>query len=313
MNNPAEVKRLRDHILSRGDRLIAGDFSNFDGTLCPQVLYRALEVIEDFYRGSEEDRLVRAVLFEDIVSSVHLKRDLLYVWTHSQPSGNPLTSYLNSLYNSISMRYVWLKIAPDGFKNMVAFDSNVAMQSYGDDNLVGVSRRCDFFNQVAITEGYTHLNMVYTMESKTGEVIPFRDISQVSYLKRGFRCNEDGLWVAPLELGVILEMGQWVHGTVDSRQMCIDTCATALGELTLHGREVYEREAPKFEDAARRANLRLFVPTYDEAYDSWKARALLEKDLEIGAGVDCRVTPAAKPVPEPGFDPSGEDFDLQAC
>lgn len=308
MHSPAEVKMLRDYVTSKGKNMIAGDFSNFDGTLCPQVLYAALEVIENFYQGSEEDRLVRRVLFSEVACSVHMRDGLLYLWTHSQPSGNPLTSYVNSLYNSISMRYVWYHLAPEGLRNMRSFAENVSLVSYGDDNLLGVSDRTDWFNQVAITDGYKLLNMVYTMESKTGEVIPFRTINEVSFLKRSFRRDEDLTWVAPLDLLVILEMGQWVHGDIDQRALCMSNVREALKELTLHGREVYEENAPKFRNACKAANLPVYVGDYDEAVDEWKAQVGLVKDLAIGAGVYHRVMPAAKPDSKPDFGLSGEPF-----
>jgi hypothetical protein len=307
---PAEVKRLVDHITSKGDGIVAGDFSNFDGTLCPQVLYKVLEIIEDFYQGSEEDQLVRRVLFEDITNSLHMRGSCLYMWTHSQPSGNPLTSFINSLFNSISIRYVWMMIAPSGFRNMVSFRNNVAMQSYGDDNLIGVSRLvANWFNQITITEGYKHLNMVYTMEDKTGEIIPLRNISQVSYLKRSFRLTADGYWVAPLDRCVIMEMPQWVHGDIDQAELCVTTMATALVELALHGEEIYREVSPSFSAAARVANLPLLVMSYDEMVDLWMARVGLTQDLVIGADDNCRVSSAAKPDPKPGAILSGWPFE----
>lgn len=308
MHDPAEVKRLKDHLTSKGPNVVAGDFSNFDGTLCPQILYGALEVIEDFYQGTDEDRLVRDVLFSEIVNSIHLRDDCLYTWTHSQPSGNPMTSYINSLYNSISMRYVWAITAPIGMKSMVSFAANVAMQSYGDDNVINVSPTCDWFNQMTITEGYKALNMTYTMEDKSGASVLFRTLPEISYLKRSIRKTEEGLWVAPLDLTTILEIGQWVHGDLDPMSLCVGNMANALEELAMHGQTIYDQHATTFRTVARSQHIPLLVPSYREQVDTWKARVGLTKDLVIGAGACHRVTPAAKPDPKQGFDPSGELF-----
>jgi len=95
---------------SKGKKVIAGDFSNFDGTLLLPILYRILDIIQAFYDDGKENALIRHVLWKEIVNSIHLCGDNVYLWTHSQPSGCPITAILNSLYNSVSMRYCWMVV-----------------------------------------------------------------------------------------------------------------------------------------------------------------------------------------------------------
>ena len=140
---------------------------------------------------------------------------------------------------------------------MRSFSEHVALVSYGDDNLLGVSNTTDWFNQVAITEGYKLLDMVYTMESKTGEIIPFRDISEVSFLMRMFRRDEDLTWVAPLDLESIFNPLLWVRKGKDSEGSVEAAIYLALQELALHGRETWAEYAPLILKESERKHYKL--------------------------------------------------------
>ena len=91
--------------------MVAGDFSNYDGTLHVTIVWRILDVIEDFYKAGkdycEKHARVRRCLWESTVNAYHLCGNELYKVNHSQPSGNPMTAILNSIYNSIACRYVF--------------------------------------------------------------------------------------------------------------------------------------------------------------------------------------------------------------
>jgi len=233
--------------------VIAGDFSNFDGTLVADILYKILDIVNDFYDDGEENATIRRVLWAEIVNSIHLCRDNLYMWTHSQPSGCPITSILNSLFNSVSMRYVWMLIVEDSMKNMKSFNENVSMVSYGDDNCVNISDKViHVFNQVTIAEGYKQIGMTYTDESKTGEIIPYRELSEVAYLKRKFRWEESEMqFIAPLNLDVVLEMVNWIRGELDAEEATRLNLEASAFELSLHGKEIFDKWIVEYKKASR--------------------------------------------------------------
>lgn len=256
------AKRLR----SKGDKVIAGDFSNFDGTLVLEILAEVVEIVNKFYDDGEENAQIRRVLWREIVNSVHVCGDNVYLWTHSQPSGCPITAILNSLYNSISMRYVWLTVMPEEYCTMKAFNEHVAMVSYGDDNCVNISDAViDRFNQLTIAEGYKEMGMTYTDETKSGDMIPYRSLGEISYCKRGFQWNEDEhQYIAPLELSVVLEMVNWVRGDFDNEERTVENMETSAFELSLHGREIFDQWIGKYKQAARGLQTRPLFLTYDE-------------------------------------------------
>jgi len=227
-----------------GERVFAGDFSTFDGTLNSGIMKEFAAVANAFYDDGEENALVREVLMLEIFNSVHLCSGKFIQLTHSQPSGNPLTTVLNSFYNSVSMRIAYYRCFGDdqAQRKAPAFSDNVSMVSYGDDNVINFSGNvASVFNQNTVTRAYATFGMIYTDESKSdGEVADWRKISEVNYLKRGFRF-EDGVWRAPLALEVILESCNWVRKCPDELEACIQNCETAFRELAHHPADVFEK------------------------------------------------------------------------
>lgn len=233
--------RLRHHLQQKGPKVFAGDFSNFDGTLSSQILEACCDLINEWY--GDEHQLLRRTLFEEIIHSVHINGNKIYMWTHSQPSGNPLTAILNSLYNCISMRIVWqLLCGPHGY-TIRDYNTYVNLAAYGDDNVGNVSDRViDWFNQCTITEAYKVIGMVYTDETKSGASITYRHLNEVVFLKRAFRyVPEISRCFAPLNLDVVLEMANWIRGDLDQGPATLENVTTAIEELSLHEEAVFDK------------------------------------------------------------------------
>jgi hypothetical protein len=253
---------------SKGKKVIAGDFSNFDGTLLLPILYRILDIVNEFYNDGEENALVRHVMWKEIINSIHLCGDNVYMWTHSQPSGCPITAILNSIFNSVSMRYCWMVVFKNDpiMQSMRMFNKHVAMVSYGDDNVINISDEiCERFNQLTIAQAYATIGMIYTDEAKSGEMVKYRDIESVAYLKRKFVWNpEEMMWVAPLAMETVLEMTNWIRGDLDQELSTSVNLETSAFELSLHGKETFDFWIKKYVHASRDFVDRPCFLTYDE-------------------------------------------------
>lgn len=244
--------------LSRfGDKVFAGDFSQFDGTLNSCIMKEFAQVANSFYGDGEENARIRETLMLEIFNSIHLCDGKFIQLTHSQPSGNPLTTVLNSFYNSVSMRIAYYRCF-DG--KAPAFSDNVSMVSYGDDNVINFSDQvADRFNQNTVTQAYATFGMIYTDESKsTGEIAPWRKLSEVNYLKRNFRL-EDGVYRAPLALETILESCNWVRKCPDLVEACVQNCETAFRELAQHPPAVFKENVELIAQALYKATNRFPV------------------------------------------------------
>ena len=195
--------------------MVAGDFSNYDGTLHVTILWRILDVIEDFYKAGkdycEKHAQVRRCLWESTVNAYHLCGNELYKVNHSQPSGNPMTAILNSIYNSIACRYVFYQ------KGLTDFNSKISMIAYGDDNILSLRNDIkDLFQQEVITDGFKQIGMTYTDEEKTGRPYGYKKLEECFFLQRGFKKDEDiGIWIGPLKISSILECFNWIKETND--------------------------------------------------------------------------------------------------
>jgi len=257
-------------LLSKGKKVIAGDFSNFDGTLVQDILYKILDIVNDFYNDGEENAKIRRVLWAEIVNSIHICKNNLYMWTHSQPSGCPITAILSSIFNSVSMRYVWMLIVENEKKNMRDFNAHVAMVSYGDDNCANISDEViGMFNQVTISKGYEQLGMTYTDEGKTGEIVPFRKLDEIAYLKRKFKYDSDEVqYLAPLDMETILEMLNWVRGELDVEEGTRLNLETSAFELSLHGKDVFDEWIGKYRQASHYFEQRpIFLTHFQYRYE----------------------------------------------
>lgn len=247
--------RTAKRCTSKGKKVIAGDFSNFDGTLLLPILYKMLDIINAFYNDGEENNMIRHVLWKEIINSVHVCGDSVYLWTHSQPSGCPITAILNSIYNSISMRYCWMVVyeGKPQMQSMKMFNSNVAMVSYGDDNIVNISDAvCEEFNQITIAQAYATIDMIYTDELKSGDMVKYRDLSSIAYLKRKFVWDKNEMqFLAPLALETVLEMTNWIRGELDQESSTSENLETSAFELSLHGREIFDEWIGKYKIACR--------------------------------------------------------------
>ena len=103
--------------------------------------------------------MVRKELWRNIVCSTHINGNILYNLNHSQPSGNPATAILNSMYNSIACRYTFYK------RCSYNFNEEVVMIAYGDDNVLSISDTVkDRFNQETMSEDFAEIGMTYTDE-----------------------------------------------------------------------------------------------------------------------------------------------------
>lgn len=255
--NPYSVdwERITKKMKKKGNRVIAGDFGNFDGTLVAQVLWAIfweifvpwLEEFTDFSTQNGLDVLKTCMgLWTHLTNSVHIFRDNVYMWTHSQPSGNPFTVIINCLYNSSIMRLAWIRImktkAPH-LCSMEKFRAHVSMISYGDDNILNISDDVlPLYNQETLSEVMLEMKHEYTDEGKSGVIIQSRTLEEVYFLKRGFVFNESlQRTVGPLKLEVIYEMLNWTRNTIDPNVILMSNIGTAFREIVFHGREEYDK------------------------------------------------------------------------
>jgi hypothetical protein len=226
------------------DRIVAGDYKAYDKKMSPKEILAAFDVIIHFCKLSgnytEEDiTVIRGIAEDTAFAVVDFNGDLVELFG-SNPSGNPLTVILNSIVNSLRMRYAYYLLNP--VKDVTTFGTYVALMTYGDDNIMSVSKECEWFNHTAISEIFSTLDIVYTMADKEAKSVPFIHINEASFLKRTWRYDEDmKCMMGPLDHDSIEKMlTVWVKSkAVTEEYQGVSVLCTALQEYFFYGKKTF--------------------------------------------------------------------------
>jgi hypothetical protein len=186
----------------------------------------------------------------------------------SNPSGHPLTVIVNSLANSLYMRYVYCLLNPEG-QNCDNFKKDVALMTYGDDNIMGVKQGCDWFNHTRIQYALSTIGIKYTMADKEAESVPYISITQASFLKREWRFDNDiGYHMCPLEHDSIVKMlTRVVASSIPLEEQTMEVVASAVREYFHYGKDVFELKSEMLQKAVEEAGLLPYVE--DHTFPSW--------------------------------------------
>jgi hypothetical protein len=221
----------------------AGDFSGYDGSEKPDIHWAVLDGINKWYNDGPINMMVRRILWLEVVNSRHIVKGTVVEWCSSLPSGHPLTIIINCIYNHILFRCCWIKLG----LVITDFRYRVYLIVCGDDNAYTVHPSVrETFNELSIVAPMAELGMKYTTELKGTAIHKFRKLSEIEFLKRGFREEAYlGRYVAPLRLDVVLEIPFWTKKKGDRDNIAASNLMESLKELALHGQPVYEEWAPK--------------------------------------------------------------------
>jgi len=259
--------RIARRIKRKGGKVFAGDFGNYDGCLLGELLWAVCDILTSLLDLTPEERLICYVLFCEIAHSNHLLFDTVYGWNHSQPSGNPLTVIINSIINSLLIRYVWLSIMlGTPYEGLKRFHEFVDTGNFGDDNWVGVADEvAHLFNMHTVMLAFAKIGFTYTDEMKNDVTPLFRTLEEIKFLKRSFVFDSDLMkWRAPLSLPIVLEMSQWVRGKDDHHSLCSTIMEMAAYELAQYDEDTFDEHMKDFQKAGRL--LRRFRPKFETYY-----------------------------------------------
>nr|WBY66461.1 MAG: nonstructural protein [Eriocheir sinensis marnavirus 2] len=272
----AEWDVLYHHLTQFGtERIVAGDYSKFDKKMNAQMILAAFSVIDKVMRDagrSERDRRIIACIAYDIAFPMSdVNGDLVQFWG-SNPSGHPLTVIVNGLVNALYVRYCWRRVGND----LSRFKQQVALLTYGDDNIMGISPQVQNFDHTVLVKYLAEIGVTYTMADKEAESVPFVSIRDVTFLKRGWRYDpEVGSHVAQLEHDSIAK-ALTMH--LPSTEVCDEAKAVqalegALYEYFYYGREEFNKRRQMFLEIIEECELEPYVtrelPFFDQLLNNY--------------------------------------------
>lgn len=212
INVATEFDLLKTYLNQVGDNIIAGDYTNYDGTLPPAFIKMFAEVVNTWY--NDDYKLARITFIHDLIYSYRVRGNSVFQTLSGQPSGNYLTTIINTFVNIAATCYCYLKISPKEFCNINSFERNVKINAFGDDNLISVSDEIKHFcNMSTLSSAFRdYLGMTYTDETKSSSDLLYKSILDCHYLQCKFVYNErDGVFVGVRDKDKIVETLYWIQ------------------------------------------------------------------------------------------------------
>lgn len=283
-----EWTTMFEHIGKYGwERGIAGDYAAFDGRMASRFMFASFKLLNAIAEmsGNYSDRdleIMRGIATE-ITYPTYDYFGTLVQFFGSNPSGHPLTVIINSLVNSLYMRYAYYTIAEeDGWLRIPPFRKVFALMVYGDDNVGTVKKGYPSINHTRIASVFQSMGIKYTMADKDAESVPYIHLSEASFLKH-FAVWDDELklYRSPCEEGSIAKMlhSHMESGVLSMEQSSAEAISNAALKYFEFGREVYEEKRCQLMDVARESGLMGYVadlPSYDERLDWYRSKFGLE-------------------------------------
>nr|WFG77341.1 MAG: polyprotein [Insectivora picornavirus] len=242
---------------------IVGDYSCYDGTIPAQVIDCVKVIVNAWYDDGFD--LQREVLFSSIMYPYHIVGRSVYRVVRGNPSGNPLTTVLNSLVNTILMRYAWVVLAKQHNMDLSHYFKYVRAKNYGDDNILCVSNQVPWFSYEALVETFKRMGLDYNKPDKG--VSGYDD---VTFLKRAFRYDRDAnAYMPALNLNSINELINWVRRGIDRQEALMSNVEDATLEMFYHGKQNYRDFTMRLQQALMRNKIPWFPETWETKYNKW--------------------------------------------
>jgi len=281
-----EWGQIREYLTVFGDeRIVGGDFGSYDKNMEATLIIIAFMMIAKIHQmagfDATECRRIMCLGYDIAFSFCNFRGDLVEFFG-TNPSGHALTVIINSLVNSLYMRYSYYMSNPE--HEVLTFKQFVHLFTYGDDNVMGVSKKCDWFNHTAISQCLANIGVEYTMADKHSESVPFIHIDNVSFLKRKWRYDEEvQAWLCPLEMSSLhktLTVGI-PSKTIDENEQMVELILCVNNELFFHGRKEFEKHHDFFKSILDRSPFSCVVKAqtlmnFDELVERYQQKTVFK-------------------------------------
>lgn len=289
-----EWDELAKHMNKFGkDRILAGDYSKYDLRMPAQLTQAAFGVMHRIAKWSgnystKDITIMESISFE-VTSPLVAYNGTLMRFLGTNPSGQNMTVYINSIVNSILNRlgffhaYTQNTIEEDkpGFAaklgRPVRFRDCNSIAIYGDDLKGSVIEGLDRHNHVSFAKFLADNDMKFTMPDKTSDPIPFMEDGAADFLKRKNRYDEE----LDSIVGMLDEMSIFksLHSGLQSKDLSPKEISAqnidgALREWFFHGREIFDLRMEQMTEVAKISGvfpLTLGVD-YEERVLLWKQK-----------------------------------------
>lgn len=247
----------------------AGDYSGFDKRLPSYVIDKVWDVFLAFFAPllpAGELRVARNI-FLSFTRPYIQYQGCLIEWDNSNPSGNPITTILNTICNNIVLRYAIARSLGCTRKDhalktlKLIFEKKIVeFICYGDDNVWKIDKKkLDTYGFASITyasvaDALREMGLEYTDEDKNALFNEgHRSVFDVSFLKRTLARAGGNLFMR-LSLDTLVQNIQWCKKKDTDGELFRVKVEGFLDELSIHDDETWEKWFHEFYSAARRVD-----------------------------------------------------------
>jgi hypothetical protein len=260
------------------DRVVAGDFKAFDQKMPAEFVLLSFEIMISIAERAGYDerslKIMKGVSSDVAYPMIEINGEFVELFG-SNPSGQNLTVYTNSIANSLYHRCAYYTIFKG--RKVPPFQEVMSIMTYGDDVKGSVKEGYDELNHTSIAAALSTVGIEYTMADKTSTSVAFINNKDACFLKRNVVWNtEANCWFGALEEDSIMKS---LHSVVRSKacskvEVAVQNIDGALREYFFHGKEVYEDRLEKLKEVARRTDLTTCCTglhlTYEDRMAAWK-------------------------------------------
>lgn len=245
-------------------RMVAGDYAAYDQKMEIALTKAAFEILLTLCDKAGYDQrqmtICRGLITETIAGCYDVKGEWIGL-IGSNPSGHALTVVINSIVNSILVRAAFYKMKPEC--DALTFADVVALMTYGDDNIMGISDKIPWFNHTSLAATFAEWNITYTMADKDALSIPYITIDQCSFLKRTWVYrNSHNMYFAPLEESSIMKtLHTYVMSeAIDIKEQHAELLISANREYIMYDESTFDEKRAMLMGLAQQHDLLHFMP-----------------------------------------------------
>jgi len=263
---------------------LAGDYAEYDGTEFAGLMHECVTIVNDWYDDSDENKLARHTLCDEMLHATHLNGNFMYVSHCGMKSGWFLTAIFNSLMNMMYMAIAYLLLArnkvegqtpaPTGHDNLLAYSSRTFWYYYGDDNCGAIDRKIeDWYNGNNLAKCFALHGITYTPADKSATFKPNEPIENLTFLKRGFRsAGTIGKWMSPIDTTTIQELTNWSRQNPDPDFLFENNLMDSLTFAFHHGEEYYTEHLKKINSALFETGYEPISLPFKSLFNDWIAK-----------------------------------------
>jgi hypothetical protein len=287
---------INEHMIRFGsDRVVAGDFKAYDQHMSAGMVMASYKVFQHIGKAagySDEDlKIMQGCATEVAYPLMSLNGELIQLFG-SNPSGQNLTVYTNSIVNSLYHRCVFRILYPN-YEGK--FSDASSLMSYGDDVKMSVNPAFPLFNHTKIQEVFNSFGIEYTMAEKEADSVPYIRHEDADFLKRKSRwepsysymtedgTRQNGLWLAMLDESSIYKSlhSNLASKTQSSEEVARQCLAGALREWFFYGEEHFNRKFNQMKDVVSRMGWEHSMPeNFWDTYEVREAQWLLNNEVD---------------------------------